>query len=121
MTRFAAVALVALAGASLPMGCSSRPSTVEEQNVLDSETKAALERFKAGDSSLAAELDKSVGYVVFPDLGKAGVIIGGAYGSGEVFEKGGKKVGYAKLSQGTIGLQLGAQSFAELIVFRTPE
>ena len=61
-------------------------------------------------------MDKAVGYAIFPDVGKAGFIAGGSYGKGEVYENG-KNIGYADLTQATIGLQAGAQTFDELIIF----
>jgi lipid-binding SYLF domain-containing protein len=49
-------------------------------------------------------------------VAKGGAIVGGAYGRGEVYEQG-KMVGWADLTQATIGTQLGGQSFSELILF----
>ena len=54
---------------------------------------------------------KSVGYAVFPEVGKAGFIAGASYGNGEVFE-GGRKIGYADITQGSFGLQAGARRSA---------
>lgn len=107
-----------MAGASLLPGCSSSPETPAEKSNLAGQSSAGLDHFLTQDPGLRAELDRSAGYAIFPELGKAGVILGAAYGNGEVFEKG-VKIGYAELSQGTIGAQLGAQAFSELIVFRT--
>jgi len=56
------------------------------------------------------------GYAVFPTIGKAGFIIGGAYGKGQVF-KGDEVTGETSLVKGTIGFQLGAQAFSEVIFF----
>ena len=42
--------------------------------------------------------------------------LGGAYGRGEVYERG-QRIGYSDITQATIGLQAGGQSFSELIVF----
>src|SRR5690606_34069387 len=76
--------------------------------------------FKNADSSLQGFLDKSYGYAVFPDVGKGGLGLGGAYGRGQVFEQG-RLIGYCDLSQATIGLQAGAQTYSELIVFENKE
>ena len=54
------------------------------------------------------------GYAVFPTVGKGGIVIGGAYGKGQVY-RGGRVTGTAKLFKGTLGLQLGGQAFKEII------
>lgn len=56
------------------------------------------------------------GYAVFPTVGKGGIGIGGAYGSGQVY-RGGKVTGEVKLFKATIGFQLGGQAFSEVIFF----
>ena len=56
------------------------------------------------------------GYAVFPTIGKAGFVIGGSYGTGQVY-KGGKVTGEASVIKGSIGFQLGAQAFSEMIFF----
>ncbi|MCC6676207.1 MAG: lipid-binding SYLF domain-containing protein [Phycisphaerales bacterium] len=112
-------ALVAAAGLAM-VGCSTEPKTEAEKSTLTSESSAAMQSFKNADSSLQSLLDRSIGYAVFPSVGKGGFIVGGAYGRGEVFEKG-RKIGFADLTKGSVGLQAGAQTFDELIVFMTQE
>ena len=58
--------------------------------------------------------EKSYGYVVFPTVGKGGFVVGGAYGSGQVYAKG-KVTGTAKLVKATIGFQAGGQAFSQLV------
>ena len=60
---------------------------------------------------------KSYGYAVFPTIGKAGLGIGGAHGSGRVYEKG-KVIGEAKMNQLSIGLQAGGQAYSEIVFFQ---
>jgi lipid-binding SYLF domain-containing protein len=57
------------------------------------------------------------GYAVFPTIGKAGIGIGGSYGKGQVY-KGGKITGEVSVIKGSIGFQLGAQAFSEMIFFK---
>jgi len=57
------------------------------------------------------------GYAVFPTVGKGGIGIGGAYGSGQVYQ-GGKVTGTTKLFKATVGLQWGGQAFSEIIFFK---
>ena len=65
-------------------------------------------------------LERAHGYAVFPSVGKAAAVVGGAFGKGEVFEKG-KLIGYAGLIQLTLGLQLGGQTFTEIIAFQNKQ
>jgi lipid-binding SYLF domain-containing protein len=58
--------------------------------------------------------EKSYGYAVFPVIGKAGYVIGGAYGIGRVY-RGGSHVGDSTMSQATIGWQLGGQAYSQII------
>lgn len=115
------ILMAVAAGALTLSGCSSTPKTESDRVSLAAEVSAAMEGFLATDPSLRAFLDSSAGYALLPEVGKAGLGIGGSYGSGEVFAKGGKKVGYVELAEGTIGFQIGAQVFSELIVFETAE
>ena len=68
----------------------------------------------AGQS--AAFFDKSYGYAVFPTIGKGGLGVGAAHGSGRVFEHG-KYVGDAKVNQLSVGLQAGGQAYSQIVFF----
>jgi RNA polymerase sigma-70 factor (ECF subfamily) len=57
------------------------------------------------------------GYAVFPTVGKAAFIVGGAYGEGQVY-RGGKVTGTAKLVHASIGWQLGGQAYSEIVFFQ---
>ena len=72
------------------------------------ETSPGLERF----------FEDSAGYVIFPNVGKGGFIIGGASGNGVVYEDG-EPVGMADLKKLNIGLQAGGQAIIEVIFFET--
>jgi len=84
--------------------------------VLHQEALGALAAMKARDPSLEDVLKKAHGYAVFPTVGKASVVLGAGFGIGEVFEQG-RVVGYAGLVQVTLGVQLGGQTFKELVIF----
>ena len=59
---------------------------------------------------------KSYGYAVFPTIGKGGITIGGAHGTGRVYVKG-AYVGDTSMTQVTVGAQLGAEAFSQIIFF----
>jgi lipid-binding SYLF domain-containing protein len=60
------------------------------------------------------------GYALFPTIGKAGFVVGGAYGEGEVFV-GAKHVGKSTMTQLTVGAQLGGQAYSQIIFFETEQ
>jgi lipid-binding SYLF domain-containing protein len=61
-------------------------------------------------------LNTAHGYAVFPTIGKGGVAVGGAYGKGRVYKEG-KYIGDTTMTQVTVGLQLGAEAYSEMILF----
>lgn len=70
------------------------------------------------ESPVVAEFFRSAyGYAVFPTVGKAGFVIGGSYGKGQVY-RGGKVTGKSSLVEGSIGFQLGGEAFSEIIFFQ---
>lgn len=77
----------------------------------------AIAAFKT-DADLAKWFTTAHAYAVFPSITKGAVIVGGAGGTGQVFEKG-VYIGDAQVSQATIGAQVGGQSFSEVIFFET--
>jgi lipid-binding SYLF domain-containing protein len=56
------------------------------------------------------------GYAVFPTIGKAGIGIGGSYGTGQVYH-GVEVTGEVSVIKGSIGWQMGAQAFSQMIFF----
>jgi lipid-binding SYLF domain-containing protein len=59
---------------------------------------------------------KSYGYAVFPTIGKAGFVVGGAHGKGRVYAKG-SYVGDTAMTQITVGAQLGGQAYSQIVFF----
>lgn len=108
-TLFAACML----SVALMTGCATSPS----DDTLIRESEVTVARFIERDAGIKRWVDQAYGYAVFPDIGKGGLGIGGAYGRGIVFEQG-DPVGRSTLTQGTVGMQIGAQSFSQIIFFR---
>ena len=101
-------------------GCASEPQSNQDRQALNSSVRSTLATMRAEDPSFGPFLDDAYGYAVFPSVGKGGLIVGGAYGRGEVYERG-RLIGYSSITQGTIGAQVGGQDFAEVICFRNKE
>ncbi len=107
-------------GLLLVAGCSTTPATSIKRSELDNDVQAVVRRAQFEDPGLKRFFDSAAGYAVFPAVGKAAVGVGGAFGRGELFEKG-VMTGYCTLTQATVGLALGGQSYAELIFFEGTE
>ena len=105
--------ILAAATLALLAGCATTPS--DETMIRESESTVA--RFVERDAGIQRWVDQAHGYAVFPDIGKGGLGIGGAYGRGIVFEQG-RPVGRTTVTQGTFGAQIGAQSQSQIIFFR---
>ena len=70
------------------------------------------------DSPIPASYFKTAyGYAVFPTIGKAGFVVGGSYGVGQVY-RGGKATGKSSVVEGSIGFQAGGKAFSEIIFFK---
>lgn len=81
------------------------------------EAKTAVAAFKKADPKLSRFFAKAYGYVIYPSIVKGAMGIGGAYGSGTVFQHG-RIIGSSSLSQLSFGFQLGGQAYREIIFFK---
>jgi lipid-binding SYLF domain-containing protein len=109
--RFAA-SLVAIAAAFLFAQQAAAASAQEIEIKVD----AALELFREKVSGADEFLEAAEGVLVFPNVFKAGFVIGGEYGEGAL-RIAGKTVDYYNTAGASFGLQLGAQGRTVIIVF----
>lgn len=84
------------------------------------ESEEARAQFVKSDSLMQSLFNNSYGYVIFPNVGKGAIGVGGAAGNGIVFEHG-TPVGSAKLKQVSIGFQFGGQVYREVIFFQNQD
>ena len=84
---------------------------------LKEDAKVAKAEFLEADWRMENRFKDAYGYVIFPNVGKGGLGVGGAAGNGIVYQ-GGQEVGVAKLSQLSIGFQAGGQAYREIIFFQ---
>ena len=82
--------------------------SVKKQGELIKDAEAAKAEFLESDWQMEKHFKNSHGYAIFPNVGKAGLGVGGASGNGVAYEQG-ASIGMAKLSQLTIGFQAGAR------------
>jgi lipid-binding SYLF domain-containing protein len=99
--------------------CLVFPSAARAEATLQ-EAHDAVAAMKKADPGLQKFFDKAAGYAIFPSVAKGGLVVGGAGGSGFVFEHG-KATGKATLSQVSIGAQVGGQAYSEIVFFETKE
>jgi lipid-binding SYLF domain-containing protein len=100
--------------------CSTAPKSDEGKADIEKAAEQKVSEAQTNDPSMKKVLSDAAGYAVFPNVGKGAVGIGAAYGKGVLFA-GGKAIGYCDLSQASIGLALGGQSYTEIIAFQTKE
>jgi lipid-binding SYLF domain-containing protein len=110
------MALVLTVVAGLLVGCASAPTSRAEQSALLTEATSTMQQMRTEDPALGELVRRSYGYALFPKVTKGGLVVGGASGQGVVYERG-QHVGYCDLSQASVGLQAGAQTFSEMLLF----
>jgi len=69
---------------------------------------------KAGES--ADFFKHCYGHAVFPTVGKGGLVVGGAYGTGHVFREG-AYIGDSSVIQLSVGFQAGGQAYSQIVFF----
>ena len=101
--------------------CAAPPASAKRQKKSDSQISQEVQEVKklwqSQDDSFNRTLKKAYGYAIFPEVGKGGFIVGASHGEGEVYKKG-KLIGHAKMTQTTVGAQVGGQTYAEVILFK---
>ena len=91
----------------------------EHKKLMEDAQKAKTELINK-DMGLEKYFKSAAGYVIFPNVGKGGLIIGGASGHGILYENG-EAIGSANLKELNIGLQAGGQAIIEVLFFETKE
>jgi len=87
---------------------------------IDIKVDGTLTKFREKITGGAEFLKKARAVLVFPDVVKAGFVIGGEYGKGALRHHG-DTLGYYNIASASFGLQIGAQSYAIVMVFLTEE
>ncbi len=106
-----------IAGVTAMTACATAPKSQEDRTALVQQAETTLQAMRNRDMNLNALLEQSAGFVVFPNVGKGGFVAGAAHGRGILYENG-QPTGFVQLSQASLGAQIGAQTFAELVVFQ---
>lgn len=116
MKRSIMIFLMLIAGLSV-LGTQSLAASATE---IDKEVKMALDKLYTSSPS-AVELSKvAKGVLVFPDVVKAGLVVGGQFGEGALVVNG-DITGYYNTVAASYGLQAGVQEFGYAMFLMTDE
>ena len=85
---------------------------------LDKHVSAALDRFYTLKPENKSLVDYAVAVLVFPNITKAGIGVGGEHGDGALLEHGNTS-GYYSISGASIGATLGVSHHSEVVIFNT--
>lgn len=109
-------------------GCSNKEGPVSastsaggsSKSDLAARSEVALNDLYAKNPATRQLGEKAKAILVFPDILKAGLVIGGQGGNGTMFEQG-RPVGYYNIAGGSFGFQAGVQQFSQAYFFNTEE
>jgi lipid-binding SYLF domain-containing protein len=96
----------------------ARPSGAADPAAIDGDVAAALKSLYEA-APVAKDLGaKAKGVLVFPNIVKAGFMVGAQYGNGALLKRG-KTAGHYNITAGSYGFQAGVQSFGYAMFFMT--
>ena len=103
---------------ALLMNITTQAQKDDDDPKIVADANVAKQDFIKADALMQTLFDNSFGYVIFPNVGKGAIGIGGAAGNGAVYQKG-TLVGMASMKQVSVGFQWGGQAYREVIFFET--
>ncbi len=115
----AALALGCLAFAGCTTTGPQDPQTAAQQrSTINQHADETLERLYKTAPGSRTLVQRANGVLIFPNVVRAGFILGAEHGTG-VLRVGGRDTGYYTTTGGSIGWQAGAQSRAVVLLFMT--
>ena len=112
-------AFIALAAGAITL-VLPRPVIAATADELRRDAQAALNNLYAKNAAAKAIGKDAVAILVFPQILKAGLGVGGQYGEGVLF-RGGKATAYYNTAGASFGLQAGAQKYGYALFFLSNE
>jgi len=116
ITRRSALALGA--GELTAAAIAAAPARADSAAIIENKTALALEQMFRTVAGARELHDQAKGVLIMPDIFKGGLIIGAAYGEGAL-RVAGETVGYYAFASGSLGFQIGLQSFKQALFFMT--
>lgn len=112
-------ALILASAAIIPMALANQASAADATaSDLDKDSRQALQTLYKASASATSLSHDAKAILVFPNMMKAGLVFGGSYGEGELIKES-KVSGYYNSVTGSLGLQIGAQSYAYAVFLMT--
>jgi lipid-binding SYLF domain-containing protein len=106
-TTYFAASLATMSLIAMAVSQGAYAATAED---LDKDANQALQTLYKSNPTAEAISHKAQAVLIFPNIVKAGLVFGGAYGEGEL-KQGSQVDGYYNSFTGSWGLQAGAQSY----------
>jgi lipid-binding SYLF domain-containing protein len=96
------------------------PAATRRQEI-DKSAQATLDNLLQTNANAKALYDKAVGYAVFNATKAGAFVVSGGGGTGVAVDKATSKHTYMRMGLGGIGLGIGAQKYALVVLFETKE
>jgi lipid-binding SYLF domain-containing protein len=106
--------------AAFALVVAASSATAATKAEIDAHVKEAMADFTKHTSAGHELSKKAAGVLVFPKVIKAGFGVGGEFGEGALLVKG-KTAAYYNVAAASIGLQVGAQSRSQIVLFMTED
>lgn len=87
---------------------------------LNSKVQATLTSFYSRIPNARQHAENAVAMLVFPEIAKAGFILGGEFGEGALLVNG-ETVDYYSAAGGSVGFQVGVQVRSQVVIFRSQD
>lgn len=113
-----AALLMAAAFAFLPVHSAFAETDAEADAGLRADSRAALASLYSQTPAAKTLGEQAKAVLIFPNVVKAGFIVGAQYGNG-VLLQGGKTTGYYNTVQGSVGYQAGVEKFGYALFLMT--
>jgi lipid-binding SYLF domain-containing protein len=119
MNRIIKVTVLIMLGCTLPALMPLPLAAATAENIRTRAEQTLTQLYNQNEQARAYSR-RAKGVLIFPEVTKAGIGVGGSYGEGVLLVDR-RPVQYYSLSSGSLGLTLGAQSFSQVIMFMTDE
>jgi lipid-binding SYLF domain-containing protein len=100
--------------------CPAKAACAASKEEIDARVQEVTDSFYKQTAAGKSLAQKAAGMLVFPEVIKAGMGVGGEYGEGALVIKG-RPAAYYSTASASIGFQVGAQVKSQIILFMNPK